>query len=86
MGSPGGPMPNGGPRTDQNVFIMAASLYSVSLHHSIAEVGMTYSGKSVDDAVKSFHDRLALELRGTKCVGWKPDVDVNADKIHAIAE
>jgi hypothetical protein len=84
-GMPGGPMPmNAGPRTDQNVFVMAASLYSVSLHHSIAEVGMTYSGKSVDEAVKSFHDKLVAELRGTKCVGWKPDVAVDADKIRGI--
>jgi hypothetical protein len=87
-GMPGGAMPSGfGPRnTDQNVFVMAASLYSVSLHHSVAEVGMTYSGKSVDEAVKSFHDKLASELRGASCVGWKPDVTVDPEKIRGIAQ
>jgi hypothetical protein len=85
-GMPGGPMPTAmGPgNTDQNVFVMAASLYSVTLHKSVAEVGMTYSGKSMDEAVKSFQDKLASELHGATCVGWKTDVSIDAAKINGI--
>jgi hypothetical protein len=50
---------------------IAATLYARADHAFLGEVALTYSGKDVDAALKRFGERLAEELRGARCAGWK---------------
>jgi hypothetical protein len=71
---------------DRNVFELTASLFSVRLHHSVGLVDMTYSGQSLDDAFKSFANKLATEMPNSTCSGWNWDVHVDDKRIHEIIE
>jgi hypothetical protein len=70
------------PTTDQNVFELAASLYSVKTKHSVAVVAMSYTGSSVAEALTKFSDRFQLEMAGSRCSGWSRDVKIDADAIR----
>jgi hypothetical protein len=50
---------------------IAATLYSRVDHAFVGEVALTYAGKDVDEALRRFGARLAEELRGATCAGWK---------------
>jgi len=89
MGRRGGGMGGGarveptmGPTTDRNSFEVSALLFSTRLHHTVAVVAMTYTGKSVDEAFASFAAKLNTELHGMTCTGWKPDVHVDDQRIR----
>ena len=72
--------------TDQNVFEVSASFFSIRLHRSVALVDMTYSGSRTDEAVKGFAAKLETELRGSTCSGWSSDVRVDDKRIHDMVE
>jgi hypothetical protein len=73
------------PRTDGSVYEVSASVYSVRQRRSVAIVGMTYSGASVDEALAKFTARLAEELPGASCKGWDLAAPVDAEKIHRMS-
>jgi hypothetical protein len=73
-------------RSDSNVFQIAASVYSLELRRSAVLVEMTYSGDSIDEALKKFARRLGAELRGAVCVGWRSDVKLDEEKVRALPE
>jgi hypothetical protein len=62
---------------------LIASLYDVQTQKTVAVVAMKYTGKNEDEALNAFVERLRTELPGTRCIGWKPDVKVGADRIRA---
>ncbi len=74
-----------GPTTDQNVFELAATLYSVKAKHSVAVVAMSYTGSSVADALQKFTAKLSSETAGSRCVGWSFDKPVDADAIRHLS-
>jgi len=82
----GGSMPTMDPRagTDRSEFDITASVYSISAGHSIALVSMAYGGKSVDEAVKRFSEKLGETLPGAACVGWKADVKVDEAQVRKL--
>jgi hypothetical protein len=71
---------------DESVFEVSASLFSVRLHHSVAAVDMTYSGSSVDEAFKTFANKLATEIPNSTCSGWNWDVHVDDKRIREMVE
>jgi hypothetical protein len=56
--------------TDGSVLEVSATVFSVRLHHSVARLHMTYSGKSVEGALQRFTERLRAALPGASCAGW----------------
>jgi hypothetical protein len=70
------------PTTDQNVFELAATMYSVKAKHSVAVVAMSYTGSSVADALAKFTAKLSAETAGSRCVGWSFDKPVDVDAIR----
>jgi cytochrome c551/c552 len=59
---------------------ISAWFYSVPLHHTVSQIGMTYSGQDFEAALKAFVGRLGAEMPGVSCRGWErtPEVDVEA--------
>jgi hypothetical protein len=72
------------PQTDQNVFELAATMYSVKAKHSVAVVAMSYTGSSVEEALQKFTAKLSAETAGSRCVGWSLDQPVDADAIRSL--
>jgi hypothetical protein len=70
------------PRTSREAFEVAVTLYSIRDHQTVALVAMTYTGKSVDEAMAAMIAKLRAELPGMRCVGWKPDVRVEAERVR----
>jgi hypothetical protein len=62
---------------------MSARLYSVREHHTVAVVALTYTGKSLDEAIAGFIVKLRAELPGMTCKAWNRDVRVDADRVRA---
>ncbi|MGA3121289.1 MAG: hypothetical protein ABSF69_11030 [Polyangiaceae bacterium] len=64
---------------DPNAIDLAATLFSVPEHRSVAIVGIRYTGRSVDEGVAQFVARLAQALPGARCADWnwanKPDAE-----------
>jgi hypothetical protein len=54
-----------------NEFGMAATIFSVRLHRSVARLNMTYTGTDHEEAVRSFVEKLGTILPGATCRGWK---------------
>jgi|HubBroStandDraft_6_1064221.scaffolds.fasta_scaffold229829_2 hypothetical protein len=54
-----------------NEFGMAATIYSVRLHRGVVRLDMTYAGTDIDEAVRSFVEKLGTILPGSTCRGWK---------------
>ena len=77
MGAPYG----GGRAADTSVYEVSASLFSVKTHHAVGLIGMTYSGASVDEALKKFTDKLGTELGGATCAGWDASRPLDADQL-----
>lgn len=75
-----------GQHVDTNVLDIVASLFSVSEHHSVAEIAMQYSGETVDDALTQFAQRLAMTLPGATCSGWDWSAQVDPERIRQSAE
>ncbi len=73
-------------RAERGVFEVSASLYSVSRKESVGLVGMTYEGRSVDDAFQKFAAKLAAELPGARCLGWDFSVPIDEEKLKNLAE
>jgi hypothetical protein len=91
MGGPGGSRATGAMRRpralqDGASFEMSASLFSVSGHKSVGMVAMSYSGPSVDDAVRRMAEKLGAELPGTTCGGWNWGVQVDDHRIRDLVE
>jgi hypothetical protein len=84
----GGAQPYVDPRsgTDRSEFDIAASVYSIAQNHSIALISMSYSGRSVDEAVTKFSQKLGETLPGAACVGWKADVKVDEAAVRKLNE
>ena len=61
---------------------ISARLFSVREHRTVAVVAMTYTGKSVDEAIGSFLARLRTELPGMTCKAWNREVRVDADRVR----
>ncbi|HEY8075267.1 MAG TPA: hypothetical protein VIF62_14180 [Labilithrix sp.] len=73
------------PRSHDELEI-AASLFSVRLHRSVALVAMTYTGKSTDEALAKFGEKLRSELGGSSCVPWRWDVRIDDAEIKNLPE
>jgi hypothetical protein len=74
------------PTTDQNVFELAATMYSVKAKHSVAVVAMAYTGSSVTDALAKFTAKFSAEMAGSRCVGWSFDQKIDADAIRNLTD
>jgi hypothetical protein len=64
---------------------MSATLYSKSLKRTVGLVGMSYTGKSADEGLKTFAARLRSALPASPCAGWG-ELKVDEAAIHAIQE
>jgi len=84
----GGSTPSMDPRagTDRSEFDISASVFSIAQSHSVALVSMSYSGRSVDEAVNKFAQKLGETLPGAACVGWKADVKVDEAQVRKLNE
>jgi hypothetical protein len=80
---PGGTMVRDGAR-DRAVFEMSASLFSVPQHHAVAVIAMNYSGASLEEAYRKFGEKLAAELPGLACAGWRDDAPVDDARVRAL--
>jgi len=64
---------------DPNAIDLAATLFSVPEHRSVAVVGIRYTGRNIDEGVAQFVARLAQALPGARCADWnwanKPDAE-----------
>jgi hypothetical protein len=65
-------------------FEVAATLYSVSAHKSVATVAMEYTGDSTDAALAAFAQRLRGEMPGSTCRGWSWEGHVDVEKIRTL--
>jgi cytochrome c551/c552 len=61
---------------------ISASFYSVPLHHTVSQVGMTYSGQDFEAALKAFVGRLRTEMPGVSCRGWERSPEVDVEAVH----
>jgi hypothetical protein len=80
---PSGPVERGGSR-DRSVFEMSATLFSVAEHRGVAVIAMGYSGGSLEEAYRKFGERLAAELPGLSCAGWKNDAPIDAARLASL--
>jgi len=71
---------------DSKAFGIAASVYSIRLHRSVALVQMTYTGRSVNDAIDKFRQELARDLQGATCAGWDWNVEIDEGRIRRLGE
>jgi hypothetical protein len=87
-GGSGRSMMSGGPRrkVDENSFEMSASLFSVSLHRSVALVAMQYAGPSVDEAVAKLAAKLGATIPGSTCGSWNWDAPVDDHRIRELEQ
>lgn len=86
-GGMGGGLTGGGhresaPPTDNDVFEISATLYSVKAKRTVGVVAMAYTGSSVDDALGKFTERFQSEMSGARCVGWSWDKRVDPATIR----
>jgi hypothetical protein len=68
--------------TDTNLLDISASLFSISRERSVAEVGMQYTGTSIDDAVTRFAAKLHESLPNMVCAGWNWGITIDLDAIR----
>jgi hypothetical protein len=66
-------------------FEISATLFSVRLHHSVAQFEMKYTGADPDDAVKRFAAKLASSMPGLACTGWNTEARVDPEAIKHLA-
>jgi hypothetical protein len=71
-----------GDAQDVDAFELAASLYSVAQHTSVALISMEYTGASVADAMTQFAARLGQALPQMRCDGWNWAAGVDPDRIR----
>jgi hypothetical protein len=88
MGSPrhrgrgGGGAPEAAAK-DTNQLDISAYVFSVEQKRSVALVGMQYRGVSLEDAMTRFGAKLAEAMPSLKCVGWRWDVKIDPQQLHA---
>jgi hypothetical protein len=70
--APGARPPSGGGDAEPSTLELGASVYSIALRRSVAEVTMTYTGSTEEDAVDRFATKLGELLTGSSCTGWGP--------------
>jgi hypothetical protein len=70
---------------DKTALEMSASLYSKSLHRTVGLVGMAYTGKSGDEALRMFVAKVRGAIPVAPCAGWD-DLKVDEAAIHGIQE
>jgi hypothetical protein len=70
---------------DRGSLEMSASFYSRSLHRSVGLVGMSYTGKSADEALKKFVEKVRTVIPAPPCAGWG-ELKVDEAAIHDIRE
>ena len=71
---------------DPDVLEVSASLYSVAQHHSVALVGMQYSGGNIDEATAKFAAELSLSLPRAVCSGWSWSDGVDPEQIRKLGQ
>jgi hypothetical protein len=67
---------------DTNLLDVSASLFSISRERSVAEVGMQYTGTSIDDAIARFAAKLRESLPNMVCAGWNWGTAIDPDAIR----
>jgi hypothetical protein len=82
-GNLGGPTHiEGGERKE--AFEVSLTLYSVKEKRTVGVVAMSYNGKDPDAGVSVFLEKVRAELPNARCLGWKPDVHVEADQVKKL--
>jgi hypothetical protein len=74
------------PKSEPSAWEVSVSLFSVRLHHSIGEAGMSYSGSDPDGALKAFAARLGAEMPGAACRGWDWSAPVDGDSVRRMMQ
>jgi cytochrome c551/c552 len=74
------------PKPERGVWEVSASFFSVSLHHSVGQVTMTYSGQNSEGALKAFADKLGTEMPGVLCRGWDWSAGIDSDSLRKMLE
>jgi hypothetical protein len=85
------PMPGGGgvPRSfggSAGTLEMSASLFSVTLHRSVALVEMKYYGESLDDALSQLAAKLRSSLPGSTCTPWNWSIKIDDHKVRELID
>jgi hypothetical protein len=75
-----------GPVTDHNAFELSVSLYSIKTHKAVGQISMSYTGKTVEDALARFRERFAAETAGSSCSGWSVDPGMDGEAIRKLAQ
>jgi len=73
-------------KPERGVSEIAASFFSVRLHHTVSEVSMTYSGRDSEGALKAFVERLGAEMPGVPCRGWDWSAPVDSASVRQMIE
>jgi hypothetical protein len=82
-GMPGTSMRRGG--EERQSLDMAASFYSRSLKRAVGVVGMSYTGKNPDEALRQFAAKLKATLGVSPCAGWS-ELHLTEDALQHIEE
>jgi hypothetical protein len=71
MGRPAGMSGTSAQKSPDLALEMAASIFSVRDHKTIVEISMKYDGKSREEAINLFVEKIASELPRVTCKGWR---------------
>jgi hypothetical protein len=69
---------------ERNALEMSATLYSKTLHRTVGAVGFAYTGKSADEAMKRFVEKVRSVVPNP-CAGWG-ELHVDEEAIKKIEE
>jgi hypothetical protein len=73
--------------TDGSRFQLTATLFSVRLGRSIAELDMTTSSSNTADVMAAFKEHLASDLGVRSCKGWSPPSgSLNSSRIRELPD
>ena len=84
-GGAAGPAPARKPVPDAGSFEMVGVVFSAHAHKSVGAIRMSFSGASLDVALQSFFARLARELPGATCQGWRGDLRLDLADVKRLA-
>jgi hypothetical protein len=79
----GQPTPQRDEDAPHDAFEVSISFYSVREHRTVGVVSMKYNGTNPDAGVAGFVEKVRAELPNAKCLGWKHDVRIDADRVRA---
>jgi hypothetical protein len=74
------------PKPARDAWEISATLYSVPLHRSVGEIGMTYSGQDLEAALRAFVGRLGAEMPNVPCRGWNWNIQVDSEALRRMNE